>query len=107
MERKSNRNDAKGKLMAESVMKSAMNNSNGKFKKQKSMINTNIRVSTRLSKMAGKGKDLADTSIQGTKILLGAHKLFDQLTRRDYLNTGLEIISMVVSYDSKFVIGIC
>lgn len=76
-----------------------------KDKKGKKNKKPAIRVSARLSRKANKAAD--DMSLEGVPLLTDSMELFDDLTKRNYFKTDLNIISMVVTYDSKFVIAIC
>jgi len=35
------------------------------------------------------------------------HQLFDDLTQRRYVETDLDVVSMIVSYDSKYLVAAC
>ena len=58
-----------------------------------------------------KSKD--DLSLQGLPLLEHSHALFDELTQRHYINTAqkdgtpVDVISMVVSYDSAYLVAAC
>lgn len=72
--------------------------------KPKGKKNTDIRVSSRLSKRTVKASD--DLTLDGVPLLQENKEMFEDLTFRKYFKTDLNIISMVVSYDSKYVISI-
>lgn len=63
------------------------------------------------SRSTVKPKD--DLSIQGLPMLEHSHALFDELTQRHYINTtdkegaDIDVISMVVSYDSAYLVAAC
>lgn len=55
-----------------------------------------------------------DLSIDGLPMLQQAHKVFDELTTRHYIETRdkagenlVDVISMVVSYDSAYLVAAC
>ena len=62
------------------------------------------RASLRMSR---RDKPQSDMSIEGVPLLNDCHEMFDDLTQRNYFETQKNIISMVVTYDSQFVIAIC
>ena len=76
-----------------------------KDKKGKKNKKPEVRVSARLSRKNAKAQD--DMSLDAVPLLSDSANLFDDLTNRNYFKTDLNIISMVVTYDSKFVIAIC
>ena len=46
-------------------------------------------------------------AIDGIKMLRSNHQVFDDLTDRRYVETELDVISMVVTYDSKNLVALC
>lgn len=58
-------------------------------------------------------QDVADTSLRGLPLLEPHHELFDELTLRHYIRThdkagqDVDVISMVVSYDSAYLVAAC